>query len=502
MEEQEYTRLVRRLELRALEHPQRFRRQVLWISILAYGGLALALALLLVGVKFGGDTIAHTHNPWLAFKLLLVCLALLGIALTVLRAFLSPIPAPRGREITAEEAPRLFALIERVREKLQGPPLHRVIIDDSFNAAIAQVPRFGLFGGHRNHLIIGLPYLFGVSSREMLATLAHEYGHIVGSDGKFGAWVYRQRRTFGALAERVGRSQGFLDRVLDSALGRFAPYFNAYTFVLSRENEYQADAVASRLAGPSANASGLCREALLGPWFAREFWSRLHAQASERPEPAFYPYSALATAFTASYPDWCTQERLGKALAERSDLLDTHPCLRDRLHAIGRTASLPPPVEKSAAAALLGNFTTTLAREFDQAWWNSERAAWQSRFRAHSEQKSKVRKYANLPLNSLNAFELQEYANALAGTGKGNEARPVLEQLLARPDGPYPRARLLLGRLMLKERDRRGLEQLATAAAEDHRLAEECVRNGYQFMLRLEGEEAAETWARELLGEG
>lgn len=499
MDDQQYEYLVRRLELEAHDNPTRFRSKVLAVSGIAYLTLAATLALVAGLALLVFHLVRDNRSTWLLFQLGLMGLGLLGVLYTVLRAFLTRLPPPPGREVSRDEAPRLFELIDRVRDKLKGPPLHRVVIDRSFNAAIAQVPRFGLFGGHRNHLIIGLPYLQAMSTREMAATLAHEYGHLTGAHGKVSAWVYRQRVTFGALMDKVQGTDGdWLDSLLHAGLRRFAPYFNAYTFVLSREDEYQADAAASHAAGRTANASSLCRGELLGRWFAEDYWPRLYAQASHRASPLLPPFAAMQAAFAANYGEWSTPERLDEALQRRSDLHDTHPCLRDRLDAIERKPALPLPVEKTAADMLLREFADVLAREFDEAWWAEERAEWQAHYGKQSEFRRRVAELSARPLDSLGPFELQELGTALVGCGRDRDARPVLEYLLARPDGPFPRARLIYGRLLLGAGDERGLEQLARAAGEDERLTEQCARDGYVWLRKARGEAEAADWAERL----
>lgn len=499
MDDQKYEYLVRRLELEAHDNPARFRSKVLAVSGIAYLALAVVLALIIATAVVGFQLLRDQHSAWLLFKFGLIGVGLLGLLYTVLRAFLTPLPPPAGREVSRDEAPRLFELIERVRAKLDGPPLHRVVIDRSFNAAIAQVPRFGLLGGHRNHLIIGLPYLRAMSTREMAATLAHEYGHLAGAHGKVSAWVYRQRMTFGALMDKVRHDEGnWISALLHAGLRRFAPYFNAYTFVLSREDEYEADAAASRAAGHDANASSLCRGELLGRWFAEDYWPRVYAQASHRASPLIPPFAAMGAAFAANHPEWCTPERLEAALRQRSDLHDTHPCLRDRLDAIGCKPALPGPVEKSAADTLLRDFADVLAHEFDEAWWTEERAGWQAHYGRQSEYRRRAAELSARPLDSLGPFELQELGTALAGCGRGAEARPVLECLLARADGPFPRAGLTYGRLLLDAGDERGLDHLARTAGEDERLAGQCIRHGHAWLLETRGEAAADHWADQL----
>src|SRR5690606_34102830 len=166
-------------------------------------------------------------------------LALVPVTYVVGRAFLTPLDPPEGRPVTPAEAPKLFSTLAKLRKQLGGPAIHHVLIDGRFNAAIMQRPRWGLFGRHTNYLILGLPYLLGVPPKEVLATIAHEYGHLCGNHGKLGAWVYRQRRTFDALADKVqqGADGNWALAGMAALLRKCMPYYDAYTFVLSRQNE-------------------------------------------------------------------------------------------------------------------------------------------------------------------------------------------------------------------------------------------------------------------------
>ncbi len=502
MEDKSYVYLVRRLELDAEENPGAFRKKVVLLGGSACAVLVLVLILLAVLGTLSLSLVLDGGNLFATIAAGLFLLGIAGLLFTVLRAFLLRLPEPEGIEITPAQAPRLFKLLERIRSKLDGPPIARVVIDGSFNAAIAQIPRFGLFGSYRNHLILGLPFLYAMSSREMTATLAHEYGHLASAHGKFSAWIYRQRVTFAALMEKVADSAegNPLNRLLFAALARFAPYFNAYTFVLSRQDEYQADADATRLVGASANARSLCRGELLGHWFNDSFWRRLYDQTSDHPQPTFMPYSALPAAFIATYQDWAAPKRLKQAQRRRSGLHDTHPCLRDRLQAIGEKACLPPPVRLSAAEDLLGPLANALAKELDTEWWRDEAPSWQAQHRQHTENRAKIATLGARALDTLAPPELLEFAHALAGERQTEKAYVVLEHLLAREGGPFPRARLLYGGILLDAGNDAGLHQLQRAAGEDWGIVAECAERGYEFLCVQQDEEAAQAWADKLAG--
>jgi len=502
MEDKDYEFLVYRLEGASRDNPGAFRLKVLLISGLAYIVLFLFLAGLGGLAYFLFQEARSGHRTGSLIRIGLFCLTLVPVFWVTLRAFLTRLEAPAGRELQREEAPRLFATLDRIRAKLQAPPLHKVLVNDQYNAAICQIPRFGLFGGHRNYLIIGLPYLLGSSPHETIATLAHEYGHLAGDHGKMGAWVYRQRHTFGAIHAKVAADaeNNWINGLMAAALDRFAPYFNAYTFVLSRQQEYDADAAASRIAGTEPNASGLIRDELLGRWIAEDFWPRLYAQAGTSPQPRFMPYVALRTACAAAHADWATAERLKLALKQESGLEDTHPCLRERLEAIEGKTALPAIPERSAAEALLGSFARTLVDEFDRQWWEENRAGWQSHYHRQTVAIQRLAELQQRPLADLNPFELQELASLQAERDEPG-ALATVDHLLRQPGGPYPKAALLKGKLLLGQGDRSGLDHLVAAQATDASLEEECLRTGYWFLRDAESIEAAQAWVNQTMAQ-
>lgn len=156
---------------------------------------------------------------------------------------------PEGRELSRADAPALFEALERIRKKIKGPPVHRVYLDDEFNASIRQVPRFGLFGGAVNSLSIGLPLLMMLDRRRLLSVLAHEYGHLRGNHGKLSAWIYRTRLSWLKLDASLQRDEGVMALVSQAFFRWYFPRFAARTFALARQDEYEADRISGRLLG-------------------------------------------------------------------------------------------------------------------------------------------------------------------------------------------------------------------------------------------------------------
>lgn len=501
MDDRRYERLIGDLEAQATINPGAYRLKAVLVSLSAYIVLALALVLLAVAFYFLVSLLWSQRSVMVKLYIVLGAFPLISVIYVAIRALCMRLDAAPGFELTEAEAPKLFQLLEKIRKKVDGPPIDRVVITPEYNAAIQQLPRFGFFGGYQNHLIIGLPLAYSLSGSELAGVIAHEYGHLSGSHGKLSSWIYRQRRTFGALMDHAGGrvEDNWLHQALYAALEKFAPYYNAITFVLSRQNEYEADAAAASVVGSQRFISALTRTDLLGGWLSDSFWPKLYQQANERDKPAFMPFSAMPTAFKAGFDEWNTADRLKAAWKVDSGLLDTHPCLRERVEAQGGQCLPPAAIRASAADTYLGTLAGELAKRMDKDWWDRERPGWQSHYRKTQRDAIRLQELDAQHWPDLPAHDLQEYALLLADADQSDKAKEVLRNLLARRDESYPKPTLLYGQLLLAEGNAAGLQYLEQAIALSPALAEDCIRIGCQWLYQHQSEAAADDWYAKIM---
>lgn len=452
MDDASFRRLVARYEHDSRDDPARFARVTAALAAFGYAAILLTLAASAWGLVWGGRQLLHGRIAGWKLMLVLGCASLL---FSLLRALWMRPEAPQGLPVTQKEAPRLFELIETLRRKTGAPRPDRVLIDGELNAAVWQQPRLGLLGWHRNHLVLGLPLMMGLSTRQLGAVIAHEFGHLRGAHGKLGQWIYRTRRSWYLLLvarERASLGGNLADIALAFFFRHFFPRFNARAFVLSRQQEYEADRAAHRIVGAPAAGEGLQAIEVQSRYLQEEFWPALWRRAASAPSPAAErPYRLLRDAMPASLSHAKANSWLADGLKRLSDVDDTHPSLRDRLAFAEVKPGLPRAAETSAAQALLGSALKEWIARLDARWREQVGRSWSERHRYANGQRHLIAELRNEsatgPIDADDHLLWSRAARLLDGDAAGESVlRALVEQ---RPDSLAGRHEL--GMLLIDE---------------------------------------------------
>jgi Zn-dependent protease with chaperone function len=462
MLEAHFRELVEELEVSAQQSDVGYRLRVALLAALGYlyvvGVVALllgALWLVFLAVKDG------RHLALLKLAIPMALLALVG-----LRALWVRLEPPEGTPLTREEAPQLFELLDRIRKRLKGPPIHQVVVDPEYNAAIVQHPRLGLLGGGRNYLIIGLPLMQTLSVEQFAAVLSHEYGHLSGAHGHFASWIYRVRMTWARILDALHARPVWGSGVFLHFFDWYVPYFAAYTFVLARSNEYEADRAAADVAGARAAADALAQVEVGARFFDGHFWPKYLGGADKSPVPVFLPYSQLPLSLHVGLEGADAEAWLKAALLEETGITDTHPCLKDRLEALGEAPRVPGKPETPAARVLLGPQLGKLVGGFDKAWAKENLREWGERHREGQALKTRAEEISAKAKSgaALNAAEWHDFARACERFATEEKAEAYYRKAIE----VVPRhheSHLALGRLLLRRRDAKGIPHLDKAIA-------------------------------------
>ena len=298
--------------------------------------LALDLGLAVGATRFGIG--GFMKGPLEALLRLLSCLT---------RSLRLEREADYALPLRAEQAPGLFALVDRVARASGVRTPDRVVLEMSDNAWV----RLRGYRRGRGHCTLGLGYdlLAILTEEELAAVLAHEMAHarLVGRGlkGWLGNGVARAARMADALREeaRPGPERGrfFLAEILANAAARLAGAGARHFAALCRQDEFDADRAAAALCGSAVGARALRRSHVSGLKAGPHWRDRL--VASQR---------------GVSLAAWVRELRLPADEAERQALealalgeapsgeFRAHPSLADRLAALQSVASqsvAPPP---------------------------------------------------------------------------------------------------------------------------------------------------------------
>jgi len=457
--EDRYRPMIARMEKLAAEKPAQYRSRVVLASFMGYAYIALMLTLILA-VLAGGVALAFfIHVGGLLLKPLLV---LVFGAFYVVRSLFVKIPEPEGIKVTKKQAPELFAMIAAVRKACKGPKVDTVYVTGDFNASIVQRPRFGFIAGHRNILSLGLPLMQALSADEVKAVVAHEYGHLAGAHGKMSAWVYRVRMTWVQLSQSLG--DGFMSHFFQGFFRWYGPWFSAFSFVLARGNEYEADRVSAAVAGADTAARALTRVAVEA-WRYNRFWGGLFER--EGAEERVRPHTVMPAFVAQPLAEREVRGVLSSALAEETDIHDTHPCLRDRLKSLGQDLPALEPVATRGAAGLLGDaLAANLADALDRSWWSRAGEAWSARRAEVGAERSKLTELeAAAAQRALSEDEQWTYLSLLEAHGEPGRALAFARTLREAAPGDLS-ARAAVARLMLEAGDAEGLVLVEAMRAE------------------------------------
>ena len=340
MTKEKFKRLVARLEKESKQNPEAYQRKVFLWAMLGYSYaifMAWSIVLLVALIGFGTWIALQHQNLFQTSNLVILGILLVVLLVLLVGSFRAKFPEPKGILLSRKQADKLHHLIDELRQRLKAPKVHRIHITDDFNAAIVQWPRLGIFGWSRNYLILGLPYLGAMSVEEMKSVIAHEMGHLSHQHSRRAGRIYQLRLSWSRMlsANEYRRTRGQL--IFRRFLYWYAPIFSAYAFVLSRVNEYTADRCAAETIGRKPFMQSLIRGEIIHRYLDRRFWKRVYDRAATQVNPVKNVYLQMLKGFRIDMKPEAQSLWLEQALIDKTDTSDTHPCLTDRLEALGVT---------------------------------------------------------------------------------------------------------------------------------------------------------------------
>ncbi len=483
---QAHRALVERLSLEAEAHPLRYRIKLALWALAGFAALIGAIVLSLL-MSVGVILALAAAKAWALFKLALIPLAL---SWTLIKSLWIRFSEPQGHRLAPGEAPRLQALVEDLRRNAGAPRLAGIVITPDLNAAAATCPRLLGLLGNRHFLVLGLPLMERLDPDQFTAVLAHEFGHFSAGHGRFGGWIYRVRASWFRVCEGLMGHAAWMSKPLIRFFQWYAPYFNAYSFVLARSNEYEADAAAARLVGAKAAGQALVSIELADLRLQRDFWPALDRAMLVEPEPPERMFEEMSRVLVE--PNAQDEQRLAEVLARPAGLEDSHPVLAQRLKALGQDPGVPPVPEHSAAEVLLGELRGVVIASMSEQWRGFAAEPWHESFaRARADRERLQELRAAAAQRELDAEEIGERACLTAELeSEGDNLAILLEAAAQAPE--HARLQFKIGHELLERGDVSGCEHIERVITLDPEAEEVCLQRLHQWAWQQGGDEAAE----------
>jgi Zn-dependent protease with chaperone function len=527
MTREEFQAMVQRLEDYATQNPKSYRTRVGLLAGLGYGYIWFILSivvLLIVGLIW---MMLSMHRFNVGF--IKIALLLLVVAYAIIRSLWVKFPRPEGIPLTRDKAPKLFEMLDELTTALKAPKFHHVVLDDDFNAAVVQRPKLGLFGWQENYLLLGLPLMQALPPEQFRAVIAHELGHLSGNHSRFAGWIYRVAATWEQIQDSFSANGNGGAWFFEKFLNWYWPFFNAYSFVLRRADEYVADRCAAQLAGAQVAGDALINVNVKAHFLENKFWPDVYKRAEGEAEPPQQTFAQMARAFRENIAPQDARDWATKALRAESDYADTHPSLFQRLSALGYVANgnataphqstldestlqtllerapLETPTADNAANFYLGNASEEFTQQLDTAWRAKLSEAWGQQHNYSQESKSKLQEIdAKLEVaqsegkTAAEVLTEEEMWNRARWTGEfGDNTRAIelLQELLA-AHPKHASGWYALGHLQLEEQDEQAIATLEQAMQnEPAGTIDACVAL-YAFLKEKGCKEEAETYRK------
>ena len=301
-------------------------------------------------------------------------------------------------EITAAQEPALFQLIEEIVSQVGCQFPKKIYLSADVNAAVFYDSSFwSMFFPVKKNLQIGLGLVNTVTSEELKAILAHEFGHFSQRTMKVGSYVYHvnqiihnllfDNESYDARIQKWASLSGYFSffvaiavRIVQGIqwlLSKGYAFVNVNYMALSREMEFHADEVAAHLTGYQPLKNALLRMELADYSFSsvlNHYESRVrdNIKSENVYKEQLHVMKFLAqdneVAFINGLPQPTLEElnKYNKSKLIIKDQWASHPATEERISRLEQLNLLPDHQDAYPANKLLKNSELTQQMLTDQ----------------------------------------------------------------------------------------------------------------------------------------
>lgn len=278
-------------------------------------------------------------------RLIFFCIAGAGIILWSILPRRDKFIEP-GPLLLREKHPGLFSKINDIAKISQQSIPKEVYLIPEANAWVSR--RGGFMGfGSRRVMAIGFPLLRILTTNQLLAVLAHEFGHYHGGDVKLGPWIYKTRTALDRTIMGLQKHSS----ILQMPFVWYGRTFLRVTSTVSRRQEFAADKLASEIFG-KRNMIEALKSLEKGAFIFNSFWANEIAPVLSK---GFYP--PLLEGFRMYLESEEVKEFMESNFEEDLDSsetepYDSHPSLKERVKALDKMHEKKYPRDDSLALSL------------------------------------------------------------------------------------------------------------------------------------------------------
>lgn len=475
-----------------------YKLKLLFYALPGYGIIFLIFSMLgLIGGMVALVFVSHSRFTFFLFekKLIVVLFPTIWVLFTSLWIRFK---MPTGYLLTPKECPVLFEELDQLRRLLKSQKIHRVILTEGSRASIVQTPRLGILGWNKNSLVLGLELLLILSPEQAKAVLVHELGHLSAHCNRLNVWVSRQRLIGYNIMQAYKQKGNFTARFISCFFGWYAPRFAAYSFVLARAHEYEADALSAQLTSAHLISHALVNICVMNSYLKCHYWQEFLKQADESPVPKQLPWKGLRDFLNTHWPTGEQfKEYLDKELQQKTHHYDdVHPALGDRIHALGVSMPLLHVPQTSAALVWCGeDKLQQIISDFDAHWVQVYQAHWQKRYQYVTKSKEILSHLKEKADSELTHEELLKKITLIREFESESEALSLLKDYQSRcPDNPEVAFRL--GLILYKQNDEGCLVQFKIALSQ-YQLAIYACMCAYFFLVSKNRTKEMRWWEEE-----
>ncbi len=324
-------------------------------------------------------------------------------------------PRVAGLKLSRELVPDLYSVVGSVQQLTGQLAIRDIVITDRYELRIEEIPRFGYPLLMRKTLVVGMPLLQTLSEEQFRNMLMHLFVQYAGGRFRPVHWIYRCRLWWCSYQTVLEKRRRFWFLPLRWFFSIYAPLFAALTAPSARMDVLSADGAVLEWLNDRDYFDTLKSNSIAEIFLENYFWRGIYSSVMKQTGPGkAYPRPFEKLEHVDGYLK--SKEFRGKCLeaahCAETDITSVIPSLQIRMENIGQLKLRETPlVERTAAAACLGETRKNMVSLIDKLWSSTTLVQWRAEY---EKRRTNIRAVKKLSQKSrrrvLNLEEMWRYA--------------------------------------------------------------------------------------------